>query len=298
VRWRAGAAALLAAATAAAGCQCRGRTRQSVDRVTVADTEAALALESIGLRREEVAALASAALRASPAFGPPAPESPEARHWLGRVEVHRADAVAGGGPTLAQVTLSFELSPRDAGGPMREFSRAAVPAAAGPRGLRDAFARAVEEALARAAGGFALLLAAEGKEEAALLADLKAPDARVRDAAVRVLAERKSREAVPALIDRLSDPDPAVVERAIGALGQIGDERAVVPLVRLAQRRQGAAIAQLARIIGDVGGPDARAYLVTLASGHRDPLVRGAAQQALDELEARAARGGAPAAPR
>jgi len=285
---RAGAAALGVAA-AVALCGCRPQVRQSVDRVTVAETEAAMALEAGGLKRDDVAGLAMGALRASPAFGAPVPEDPRARHWLGRVEVHRVEALSGAGPPLAQVTLSFELAARDQGGPMREFTRAAVPAAPGPEGLREAFARAVEEALSRATGGFALLLAAEGKTEAALVSDLTSPDARVRDASVRALADRKSRQAVPALVDRLQDPDPAVVERAIGALAQVGDPRAVEPLVRMAQKRQGAAVAQLARIIGDLGGPDARAYLLTLASGHRDPMVRAAAQQSLDDLEARAA---------
>jgi hypothetical protein len=48
-------------------------------------------------------------------------------------------------------------------------------------------------------------------------------------------------------------------------------------------------VANLARIIGDLGGPDARAYLLTLASGHPDPQVRSAAQQALDDMAAREA---------
>ena len=285
-RWR----ALLGVALAALGA-CRARPpRQSVDRVVVAETDAALRLETIGVTRDEVMRAAVEAVRASPRFGPPAPEGDKARRWLGRVAVHRAETLTGGGPPLAQVVLTLELSPQEGAGALRETSGAAEPVGPGPRGLRDAFGRAAAAALGRAVAGFDLLLAAEGKGDAALVADLRSPDARVRDVAVRVLADRRHAGAVPALVERLSDPDPEVVERAIGALGQIGDPRAVTPLVRLAQRRQGPSVAQLARIIGDIGGPDARAYLLTLASGSPDRLVQEAAQQALDEMTAREAQ--------
>jgi hypothetical protein len=260
-----------------------------VDRVVVAETEGSLRLESIGISRQDLLRAALDAVRASPTFGPPVPEGEKARRWLGRVAVLRVDTLGGGGPPLAQVVLEMELSPQDGGGTLREAARGAEPVGPGPRGMREAFDRAASQALSGAVRGFALLLAAERKGDGDLIADLGSPDARVRDDAVRVLAERRSRAAVPALAERLSDPDPGVAERAIGALGQIGDPAAVTPLVRLAQRRQGPSVANLARIIGDLGGPDARAYLLTLASGHPDPQVRSAAQQALDDMAAREA---------
>jgi len=284
-----GAGALLAALLALASC--RPEVRQSVDRLVVAETDAAHALAGVGLSRDELVAAGLEAIRAAKGFGPPAPESPSARHWLGRLALHRAETRGGPGDAVAHVVLTLELSPQDRSGVLRETASGAEPVGAGPRALREAFARASAQALARALDSFAVLIAAERKRDEALLADLTAPDARLRDSAVRVLADRRNRAAVPALVERLADPDPEVVERAIGALGQIGDERAVVPLVRLAQRRTGPSVAQLARIIGDIGGPDARAYLLTLASGHLDPLVRSAAQQALDEMEARGAAG-------
>ncbi|HEY7726260.1 MAG TPA: HEAT repeat domain-containing protein [Anaeromyxobacteraceae bacterium] len=288
-------AALCAALVASGACRAPA-PRQSVDRVVVAETEAAQRLEGAGVGPDEVLRVAVEALRSSRTFGPRAPDGAAARRWLGRVAVHRAEATGGAAGPSAHVVLTLELSPQESGGTLRETARAVEPVGAGPRALRDAFSRATASALERAVGGFALLLAAERKREDELVADLGAPDARVRDCAVRVLADRKSRAAVPALVERLADPDPEVVERAIGALGQIGDPAAVPPLVRLAQKRQGPSVAHLARIIGDVGGPDARSYLLTLASGHADPLVRAAAQQALDEMEARTAEAG-PARP-
>jgi len=281
---------LLLATVALVGCR-SAPERQSVDRLVVAETDGALHLEALGLPREELRRAALEAVAASALFGPPVPEGEKARRWLGRVAVHRADTVPSH-PPLAQVLLTFELSPRDGGGTIRETARAAEPVVAGgQRGQHQALRRAAAAALARAMAGFDLLLSAERKADAELLNDLSAPDARVRDVAIRALAERRNRAAVPALVERLSDPDPELVERAIGALGQIGDPAAVGPLVRLAQRRQGPAVAQLARVIGDLGGSDARAYLLTQASGNPDPLIRAAAQQALDELTAREAEG-------
>ncbi len=281
---------LLLAAAALLGCR-QGPERQSVDRMVVAETEGALHLEALGLPREGLRRVALEAVAASSLFGPPVPEGEQARRWLGRVAIHRADIVPSH-PPLAQVILTFELSPKDGGGTVRETARAAEPVVAGgQRGQHEALRRAAAGALARAMAGFDLLLAAERKPDGELLRDLSAPEARVRDVAIRALADRRNRAAVPALVERLSDPDPDVVERAIGALGQIGDPAAVGPLVRLAQRRQGPAVAHLARIIGDLGGNDARAYLLVQASGNPDPLIRAAAQQALDELTAREAEG-------
>jgi len=281
---------LLLAAAALAGCR-RAPERQSVDRMVVAETDGALRLEALGLPREELRRTALSAVAASTLFGPPVPEGEKARRWLGRGAIHRADAVPSH-PPLAQVVLTLELSPTDSGGTIRETARAAEPVVAGgQRGQHEAFRRAAAAALARTMAGFDLLLAAERKGDAELLRDLGAPDARVRDVAIRALADRRNKAAVPALVERLADPDPDVVDRAIGALGQIGDPAAVGALVRLAQRRQGPAVAQLARVIGDLGGNDARAYLLTQASGNADPLIRAAAQQALDDLTAREAEG-------
>jgi HEAT repeat protein len=121
----------------------------------------------------------------------------------------------------------------------------------------------------------------------------------VRDQAVRALAERGDKEAVPALVQRLKDSDPEVVERTVGALAQLRDARAVPGLIELTRHRDAPYVANVARIVGDLGGPEARAWLLTLSSGHPDDVVRGAANEALAELSARepAARAAAPKRP-
>src|SRR5437870_13824595 len=74
---------------------------------------------------------------------------------------------------------------------------------------------------------------ARRKSETELLTDLTAADARVRDYAIRVLADRRSPAAVPQLIARLQDPNAEVARRATGALIAIGDRRAVGPLIEM-----------------------------------------------------------------
>ncbi|GAO03286.1 HEAT repeat protein [Anaeromyxobacter sp. PSR-1] len=109
---------------------------------------------------------------------------------------------------------------------------------------------------------------------------------------MRVAAERRAREAVPALVERLRDPEPEVAHLAVGALGQLRDPRAVGPLIDLSQRGDGGMALALVRIIGDIGGPEAEGYLLTLEAGHPEPRVRAAARDALAELRAREAEAG------
>jgi len=193
------------------------------------------------------------------------------------------------GAPRVEVAVEIELAPVDAQGPSgaREVATGTAPLGAGGPGgaARDALAVAAR----RAAEALAIGYSAEAKPIDRLIAELDAPDARVRDQAVRVLADRKSSAAVPALIERLRDDDPDVVSRAIGALAQIGDPRAVEPLIEVSYDADPGFTGRVARIIGDIGGPDAEGYLLTLESGHPDAGVRRSAGEALAELRGRAA---------
>jgi hypothetical protein len=187
-----------------------------------------------------------------------------------------------------EVAVEIALSPAEPGGAVaRESGTAAVAITGGDP--RDAWRTAIQRAARQAADGLALGYAEEGKPVGKLIADLSSEDPRLRDHAVRVLAERRSPEAVPALLERLRDEDRRVVHRAVGALAQIGDARAVPPLIELSRSGDPALTARVARIIGDLGGDEAEGYLLTLEAGHPDPRVRSAAREALADLEARAA---------
>lgn len=204
-----------------------------------------------------------------------------------------------GASPRVEAAVEIALSPAEpvGGAVTRETGVSAVAITGGdPRG---AWSTAFRRAARLAADGLALAYAEEGKPLEKLLADLSSEDARVRDHAVRVLAERRSPEAVPALVERLKDGDRRVVHRAVGALAQIGDQRAVPPLIELSRSGDPALTARVARIIGDIGGAEAEGYLLTLEAGHPDPRVRTAAREALADLEAQAkAKQGSVAAAR
>jgi HEAT repeat protein len=280
--------ALALAALAGAGCS-RGPAPVHVLSLRLADGALAEPLREAGLDREGLESSARDALAAA-GFR----EGEGKRAVRARVDVLSVRTApplrAGAGALRVEVTVQLELEPASEDGPpaAREAATSAAPlGGAGPGpAAREAFAAAAR----RAAEALAIGYAADAKPIEALLAELDAEDARVRDHAVRVLAERRSAAAVPALVERLRDEDADVVLRAIGALGEIGDLRAVDPLIEVSWNSNAAFTARVARVIGDIGGPDAEGYLLTLSSGHPDPGVRRAADEALAELRSRAAQ--------
>jgi len=272
-------AAGLAALTTAAAAGCRKAPGGClVTGMSVADPQSA-ALDSEDLRRAAIQAF-----QRTPGFRVELGEEGRGARRC-RATVALLDArVLPSGATEALVALSLVAGEEEAA--MREVARYAEPLRVG-EGPAEALRRAVAGASGRAAAALGLALAEADKPTAELLRDLESSDPRTRDLSVRVLAERRSPAAVPALLERLADPDPAVVERAVGALAQIRDPRAVGPLIGLTQRREGSFVTQVVLIIGDIGGAEAEAYLDTLAAGHPDPAVRSAAREALASLRAR-----------
>jgi HEAT repeat protein len=276
----------LVAALLAAGCSRGGPGSVHVVSVRVTGTPLGDALREAGL---DDGALETAARDGLGAAG--------FRTGEGK-RPHRAEvSVAGvrlvppevpGGPPRVEVAVELALSPAEPGqgGVAREAGTAAVPVTGDPR---QAWREAVRRAARAAADGLALAYVEEATPVDRLIADLSSEDPRVRDHAVRVLADRRSPAAVPALLERLQDEDRRVVHRAVGALAQIGDERAVPPLIELSRSADPTLAARLARIIGDIGGAEAEGYLLTIEAGHPDPRVRAAARDALADLRARAA---------
>jgi hypothetical protein len=204
------------------------------------------------------------------------------------VAVRLAPPERPGGAPRAEVSVEIRLAPVEGGSAARETGTGTAALSEGdPRG---AWRSAVTEAGRRAAEGLAVAFAEDGKPLEQVIADLSSKDPRVRDHAVRVLADRRSASAVPALIERLGDEDRRVAHRTVGALAQIGDERAVGPLIEMSGSGDAALVARVARVVGDIGGEEAQGYLLTLEAGHPDPRVRVAAREALADLAARDAQ--------
>jgi len=276
---------LAALILAGAGCH-RGPKPVHVASVRVAGGAVSEQLREAGL---DAPALEAATLTALQAAGFRAGAGD--RTYRARVDVVGvrlgAPERGGDGPRV-EVAVEIALTPEESrsGAVLRDTGSGV--ATVGATGPAEAFRQAVGAATRDAAEGLALGIAAEGKPVDQVLADLASADPRVRDHAVRSLADRRSPEAVPALIERLEDGDPDVAQRAVGALAQIGDPRAVSPLIDLAQRSEPELALRIVRVVGDLGGAEAEGYLMTLESGAADRQVRRVAKEALRDLRARA----------
>jgi hypothetical protein len=275
---------LLAAAVTTGACH-RGPRPVHVASVRVASGAVneelrEAGLDAAGLEAATLAALQAAGFRAGAGD----------RTYRARVDVVGVRLAAperGGGGPRVEVGVEITLDPeRGLDAPTLRDTGSGI-ATVGAAGPAEAFRQAVASAARDAAQGLALGVAAEGKPVDQVLADLSSADPRVRDHAVRALADRRSPEAVPALVERLEDPDLDVVQRAVGALSEIGDRRAVGPLIDLAQRSEPELSVRVVRVIGDLGGAEAEGYLSTLEAGAEDRRVRRAAQEALRDMAAR-----------
>ncbi len=153
-----------------------------------------------------------------------------------------------------------------------------------PAARHAAFDVALDAALQDAVAALRDQIDARNKKDDALIADLSAPSPRVRDYAIRVLADRRSPAAVPHLIARLQDPNPEVARRAAGALIAIGDRRAVTPLIEMTHHRRPEDAGPILYAIASLGGPEAEAFLFTLESGAPDEETRRTAHAAYGEL--------------
>lgn len=151
---------------------------------------------------------------------------------------------------------------------------------------RKALREALRRALTQVAEAAELQMMAADREDAALLQDLQSQDERVREFALRVLAERRNPAAAPLLIRQLQDEDPQVVRQAMGALVEMKARAAVPALIELVKDREIGFVQEVVFAIGELGGTEAEAYLFTVAQGHDQPDVQAAAQQALDTLYA------------
>jgi hypothetical protein len=149
---------------------------------------------------------------------------------------------------------------------------------------QEAARRALDQALEDLVHGVRAQLDALDRRNAALVKDLNSADARVRDAALDVLAARKQPQAVQPLIERLQSEDALLVRRTMGALVEMRATQAVPALIDLARGKDPGFQRELVYALGAIGGDEARAYLYTVAQGHDSPGVREAAQRALEEL--------------
>ncbi|MBZ4421860.1 HEAT repeat domain-containing protein [Myxococcus sp. RHSTA-1-4] len=247
----------------------------------------------LGLAPEGVGVLLTDALKATGRFEAPKEDAPrEVRPWRMTLDVpFTREVLKDGDPrSFAEVGANLELERFGANHPQHYevvgLGEAPVLEDT-PAGRQAAMREALRSALRQVAESAALQLAALERNDEALVQDLKASDSRIREFALRTLAERQHPSAAPLLIERLKEAsDAETVRKTMGALVEMKARVAVPVLIDLARGRDLGFVQEIVFAVGEIGGPEAEAYLYTVAQGHDAPAVQAAAQQALDTLYA------------
>ena len=150
--------------------------------------------------------------------------------------------------------------------------------------------RAIDES-AHTLGKQLRLLSSASPSLIELVVDHKA-ESESRGVAAQLLAVRRERTAVPALIELLKERDRPVAlrDQALGALVELGDRRAVRPLLNLARFGDSVEMGKVVEAVASLGGDEARSYLQFVAASHTDARIKGEARVALQHLEQRERR--------
>lgn len=271
---------------------CRERpARFPVAQVQVAGTTLAENAQ-LGLEREQVSAQLQEVLERTGRFQLPGSKRvlKTTPPWTLMLEIPftREAQREGSTQTFAEVGVSLLLEQSGSDGAPRYevvgLGEMPIAADAGQDARREALRGALASALVQVAEAAVLHLSAVERPNEALVQDLRAKDPRVREYALRVLADRRHPEAAPLLIERLQDGDPVAVRRAIGALVEMRTPEAVSALIELARGKELGFVAEILFALGEIGGDEAEAYLYTVSQGHDQPALRAAARDALETL--------------
>lgn len=240
-----------------------------------------------GLTSQTLRAHLLARLRAFPHFELVGPKLPgkkrTAPKQAARFEVLLVPIGPAGGKVTAAVILRRV---KDGVGVRYQLgAQEAVPKGASAGVEKAAALRAVDSALDAAR----LRIDALGKPSADLLEDARSQDPRVRAFALRTLADRGNRAAIPGLVKALGTTDPFELRRTLGALVELKAKKAVPEMIDASRGKSLELRRELIYAIGQIGGEDARGYLGVVAVGADQAALRNAAHQALVELSARMA---------
>jgi HEAT repeat protein len=120
--------------------------------------------------------------------------------------------------------------------------------------------------------------------DAELIQELKNPQARIRNEAMRVLVERKSKKAAAAAVPLLNDPDYEVVHSAISLVQVNKSEDAVPELIRLLDHENSSIRSRAIFALAEIEEKNAAPYLLA-ALEDKNPRVMGAAAISLCRMD-------------
>jgi hypothetical protein len=189
------------------------------------------------------------------------------------------------GPEV-QVVLDLHQAGTPGGFELRAH-RPRTPASRDVEALQASAREALDAALGQVVREARALIELQDAREEVLVARLGQSDEATRDAAVRLLVERRSPRVLPVLLQRLKSDDLASLRATMGLLVELRMPEAVDPLIEATRQRGPIVAREVVFAVAAIGGDDAEAYLDLLASGHDDAVVRASAEQALRELRSR-----------
>ncbi len=282
---------LLGLATAS----CKVQTQPVFQTVDI-DAQDFLKESALGWFPRELSGRIAAALSANglPVLKEGARAPANAQLFKGRLNLEsQFSPPRGPGPALVAVAAVFQIKGKDLGSINSVSAQREVGLKGnGPEDRREATVHAVEGVLDDIAAEAAALVKATNQKDDELVKGLESTDARTRVFAMKVLADRRNPAAVPALLEQLKSENLDVVRGAIGSLVELKDPRAVPVMIDASHARDNLFQREVVFALGSIGGDEAQAYLFTMAQGHDEPVVRASAQQALDELTAKATERG------
>lgn len=147
---------------------------------------------------------------------------------------------------------------------------------------------AVEQVMVELAGRTAAGLRASALSTEVLGRELTDADELRREAAIAALAEKKDGRVLEPLVKQVGSTDLTKARRALGQLIALGDAKATPAIIEASRGKDPGFQREVVFALGALGGEEAEAYLDVMAEGHDHPVLREAAQRALDELRARA----------
>ena len=166
-------------------------------------------------------------------------------------------------------------------------SKVAAPKERDVEAMQSAIRASLEDGLTSIVKEAAAVITLDGATNDALASKLADADLPTRHAAVRLLARRKDRRALPVLLERLKADDLDSLRNTIGLLVELGASESVNPLIEAGHQRGDVFAREIVFAVSSIGGTDAEAYLDLVATGHDDSIVRASAEQALSELRER-----------
>ncbi len=118
----------------------------------------------------------------------------------------------------------------------------------------------------------------------AIVEALSAADLESRVEAVRIVAARQLRQAIPKLLAMLEDEEEGVRDAALGALVVLRESGAVKVLAKSRQMRDAREMRKILDAMGTLGGREAKDYLGFVAETHDDEEIREMATRALERM--------------